>query len=531
MIGSSSKRQSRAILPERVDIMILFAVAALIAVYALLRYSGHWGEGDTSTFSRAIRSVADSGRIAPPGKFVYGNGYSYSSLVVFLMNLCGLSLAEVQIYGASLMMVWLVLPAWLAYRELTESRRGATLATVILLIQPELLFAVLRGTHEKFTRGLMLLCIYLLLQSLRSRHNLARFIGLVLAFYIVGYAIITFNNLMATSFTVAVGLALGLSWAITRRELLAAHFASAMIRRLAYVVAVLGVLAVLFSFYAYLPSRQGLLLIESMWERTSALLLNVEQQSSNPYAVINSIWINSTVYFLVSLANWLLLLSSAIIWMWQSVRWLRRRSGPQGERELLLWAFYGAFAFQGGLSIIVDTSGALASNLQHRIFPSFAMLAAPLVARQLAGWQPRRPLVARLGDTALGLGIGALAVLSALKATNEPLLSNKWLFYEPGELQAVAWSNEKLAYRFLWSEYDERLFAAMRIANSATNLDVNIIPDVSDQGVRDALISDVTRSHSERLSQPLPIEADSFITYDNGQAQIYHQRPRTPYQP
>src|SRR5262245_48534055 len=104
------------ILPARVDVVILVTVAGLIASYALLRYSGYWGEGDTSTFSCAIRSVIDTGRIAPDGYFLYGNGYSYPSLVVFLVNVCGLSLGDMQIYAAPLMMVWLVLPAWLAYR-------------------------------------------------------------------------------------------------------------------------------------------------------------------------------------------------------------------------------------------------------------------------------------------------------------------------------------------------------------------------------------------------------------------------------
>jgi hypothetical protein len=44
------------------------------------------------------------------------------------------------------------------------------------------------------------------------------------------------------------------------------------------------------------------------------------------------------------------------------------------------------------------------------------------------------------------------------------------------------------------------------------------------------MISDVTRARSVRLGVPLPIESDSLLTYDNGQAQIYHLRPRTPYQ-
>src|SRR5262245_12346018 len=138
MTTNSRRQEQDAFLPDRVDLTVLLTVAALIASYALLRYSGYWGEGDTSTFTRAIRSVMDTGRIAPEGYFLYGNGYGYPSLVVFLANICGLTLTDIQLYAAPLMMVWLVLPAWLAYRELTGTKHAATLATVILLIQPEL---------------------------------------------------------------------------------------------------------------------------------------------------------------------------------------------------------------------------------------------------------------------------------------------------------------------------------------------------------------------------------------------------------
>ena len=52
----------------------------------------------------------------------------------------------------------------------------------------------------------------------------------------------------------------------------------------------------------------------------------------------------------------------------------------------------------------------------------------------------------------------------------------------------------------------------------------------AESGTRDRLVSEVTRLRSVRLGEPLPIEADSLRTYDNGQAQIYHLRPRTQYQ-
>jgi hypothetical protein len=438
----------------------------------------------------------------------------------------------VQLYGAPLLMVWIVFPAWLAYREFTGSAKGATLATVILLTQPELLFAILRGTHEKFTRGLMLLCLYLLICSLRSRQSPTRFVAFILAFYLSGYALITSNNLMATSFTVATGTALGLAWLITRRGSPASQPDNLTIRRLGYITITLFILSFVFLFYIYKPALSGFLLLESVWDRIQALLLSTGSEASNPYSVVYSLWVHPAVYLALSLADWLLLIASAVIWIKQGLNWLWKGKRPKGESELLLWVFYGAFAIQGALSIVADLSGALASNLQHRVFPSFALLAAPLVAKTLTEWRPRRAVVHRLGNASLWLGLGLIAVLSTLKATNEPLLSNKWLFYSPSEMQALDWAAGTLQERGLWLEYDERLFAAARIRNGASSL--LIYPDYwenMDPATRNFLISDITRSRSLRLGLPLPIDADSLITYDNGQAQIYHQRPHTPYQP
>ena len=121
-------------------------------------------------------------------------------------------------------------------------------------------------------------------------------------------------------------------------------------------------------------------------------------------------------------------------------------------------------------------------------------------------------------------------MLSIFKATNEPLLSNKWLFYVPGELKAVEWANQALANRSFWTEQDERVItgAGIRTENRLNALHYDLFEPNAE--TRDFLISDVTRARSARMSAPLPTESDSFRTYDNGQAQIYHLRPRTPYQ-
>ncbi len=414
----------------RTDLPLLLALALLVGLFVLLRYGGLWGDNDTNAFSQIIQAAVEAGSLTPP-TYLYSNGYGYPALGVLLVQLTGLNLSMLQIAGGMLLWVWLVIPAWLAFSEFTASRTAASLAILILLLQPEFLFPMLRGTHEKFTRGLIFVCLYLLLRSLRER-DLRRLVGLVAAFYLAAYAMLTFNNLLATSFIAALVLALVFFLAARRFVPTVSDGDDRVPQRLVLVVLSLLALAFFFTFYAYPPAQAQLRILQSLGDRLALLFLQVEEASANPYAVVNAGWISLPVYFLVSLANWLLLLGSVLVWLGQTVGWFVRRRGAPAREEVLLWAFYAAFAIQGALSILVDISGALAANLQHRIYPSFTMLAAPLVAvwlerRAAALSQPDR-LRVRWG---LGAGLGFLLLLTLLKASSEPLLSNYWTFSTP----------------------------------------------------------------------------------------------------
>jgi hypothetical protein len=505
----------------------------------LLRYGEGWvAGGDTAFHTRATQSIMAAGTLVPDTD-VYGNGYGYQAIHVAIMHLSGASLVDLQTFGASLLIVWIVFPAWLLYRELTQTTYAATFATVLLLIQPEFLFGIMRGTHEKFTRGLILLCLYLLIRSLRSKDRSEQFAGFVVAFYICAYAMIACNNLQATSFIFASGLSLILTLGIMRSGLFQMRLlsiAGPTMRRLAFATTICLVLAFTFMFYIYPPARSNLQTIGSMGDQTASLVLDVETtEVNNPYATINSGWADPRLYPLLSLANWLLLGGSALIWSWQTLKWFVTGKRPHDFSELLLWTFYAAFTFQGALSVVMDFSGVMASNLQHRVFPNFALVATAVIARWVFQVHDSSTSLFfnRLIRVGVTFGIGMLAVLSLWKTTSEPVLSNKWRFFQPGEFYAVEWADQHLPERNVWLGFDDRLrvshTTSIGAERSRNFIDV-IGQDGFDGSVRNVVISDVLRSQSVRFRRPLPIEMDDFITYDNGQAQLYHRYPDTPYQ-
>ena len=99
---------------------------------------------------------------------------------------------------------------------------------------------------------------------------------------------------------------------------------------------------------------------------------------------------------------------------------------------------------------------------------------------------------------------------------------------DPDELLALQWGDAHLQHSALWTEFDERLAAAYLTAVGGSK---SIFTDKVTLTTRDMLSSDITRLRSERIDRPLPIPPDAFEVYDNGQAQLYHLRPLTPFQP
>ncbi len=439
------------------------------------------------------------------------------------MQISGINLASFQLSGSILLSLWIVLPAWILYHEFTGSNHGAAFATIILLVQPELLFPIFRGTHEKFTRGLMFLCLYLLLRSIRCPKRQERLVGFVATFYLFSYGLISFNDLIFTSFVAAIflGILLGIVVSWVRKDLAPKmHYVQT---HLIITTLFLSILAFIYTSYIYSPAQSQLRIIASIWDRLAFLFLQAGESSTNPYTTIGIGWVSLPVYFLVSLANWLLLGFSLTIFQWRVRSWLENHYHPD-PNEFLLWIFYCSFTLLSVASVVVDWSGALAANLQHRIFPSFAMLASPLVGKWLADGVSTNKRFAHLIKPVFVIVIGALAVLSPLKAFNDPIVSNQWIHYDPTEMQAIRWSESALNGNKLWVGFDHRLSSAVVMKAGLEPIDVEMDDFSLDPDVHNLLISDVISARSERLSQPLPVGADSMIVYDNGHTQIYSIR-------
>ena len=224
----------------------------------------------------------------------------------------------------------------------------------------------------------------------------------------------------------------------------------------------------------------------------------------------------------------MILAASFAIWARQGLLWLWRGEQPRTRTAWLLWLLYGAFAIQGGLSVLADAGGSLTGNLQHRLFPSFSIVAVALVGTALAQARPRRLAApARIGLTA---GIGMYRRTFGAQSGQRAALSNKWTFYRANEMAALEWSDAHLQSAEIWTEYDERLNVAFSTVHGDSLNRNHFAGDSVGSTTRDLILTNVTRLRSSRLGRPLPEPPDALRVYDNGEAEMSHLRPRTPFQ-
>ena len=318
-------------------------------------------------------------------------------------------------------------------------------------------------------------------------------------------------------------------------------------------------------------------------EVTSAVVVQDQSRTiSSPYAAVSLGWRDTRIFFALTSFTWLLIVAGLFAWLVFVVTFVRRRVSRDELPTFLVWLFAAGAALQIVLSVGVDFSGALGGNLQLRLFPVFTVFAVPLIVAALLLYQrPRRSKLLRWAMIIVGvLGSSAMAAISPLitvvaapsiliglyihfnwehsvaarrlafaigvaafvgfagaailKATNDPVVSNKWTFYTDAEARGVRWVDETLPERFVWGEYDERLDSASVMLLPDSPFDAPVAywtPRPQPSSVRYLLLGDTVVDRAARLGAILPYVGDDDRIYDNGRVQVFHRVPESPYHP
>ncbi len=519
--------------------------------YYVLRYLGLWTEQDTEVFVRIIADMQNVGSLRSPGS--YTHGYAYPVWATTLANFTGLSVTDLlQLYTPLIGNLFLALFGYACFRQLLGSERLGLLATAVLFLIPELVFTVSRGNHEKLTVSVTLLAVLALSKSFSEWRRAGRwsvYVGWTVVFYVCAFTLATLNIFFGSSLIVALTLMLGFTTVTLLLRRRAGGHLFPFVRRLAFVVAVNWLLVLLVMWYVY-PQSSGTnaLLVETASERLTELFFPSSGDTteedftvSDPYAVTGSDWVNSHVYLLLSSFRWLLFTVSFPTWLVLFILAVRRIR-QLTLHHLFALGLYGAFGMVLALAIPMDFLNLSAgSNLQVRMYTYFALFAAPLLAVGLERMSRMQLLQVRLSRAKWllpSLFAGLFIVfggLSLLKATLDPVVSNRWLFYHPAEVQAAHFWGQRQRHSALWLDVEGRLRyaytttypAAFDQGYRAGNIfDFGSYQGGSDFAVRSPMLEQTAVAWGHRA----PVLWLEDRPYDNGEAQIYHRIPKTPFQ-
>ena len=148
-----------------------------------------------------------AGSIAPASG-AYPHGYGYQALAAVVTEVTGLSVSQMQIAVLPFLTLVTALIAFVAFRVLIGNAFLAGLSALLLFLQPEFVFVVEHGNHEKITHTLVLVLVFLLAASLTRPRTTGIVIGFILAFYLDAWALIATNSFFASSFMMSLTLAL-----------------------------------------------------------------------------------------------------------------------------------------------------------------------------------------------------------------------------------------------------------------------------------------------------------------------------------
>ena len=517
-VGSPVKSTSK-------EWLVLFALLALVFLfgsYYIVR-SGGGQTADDDAQASFIRSMGKSGSLIPSGD-VYTQGYGYAVISNAILAFTGLDLQTLLQVVYPLLSALLVLPAWALYRELSGSAKVANIATLLLFIQPEFLYVIMRASHERITRTLMIVAIWLLVRSFRFSDRRAHFGIHLILFYSISYALISVNSFIGNTFIFAIVTAMMAAWVIHRLFPGFESHARDTAVRFAYVSLSLLILGYIFIFYVYPPSAHLINNLNLLFDKVLALYFGA-LDPANSYAQVTSAWRSPEVLLLIFLNDYLLIAVSATIWVRYGLLWLFGKEKPPTVGIWLVWLLYSSFAFQGAISIMADRAGMMGGNFQLRAFPSFAMAGVALVAVSLS--RVHFSLLGRLAATGLLI---LLAALSIFKVTNEPTLSNNWTFYSTAELQALEWAEHHQRNSVTWVGPDNRLqrAASLVIGQSRYNNRWDTYGPKTE--ARTFLFSSNVHMQHSVLDTSIPPAIIENRVYDNGTAQLFRLRPRTPQQ-
>lgn len=510
-------------------LVLLLTYAAMIALYMVMRYRGQWLENDTVVFVNTIRGTIEEGTLLLSKTDNYPHGYAFQALSAALLTLTGVSPLDLLTNVLPFAVIIVAIVVWVLLKELSDTPQTTALSVSLLFLQSHFLFSILRGNHEKLTLSIAILCAYVLARSFRLPQTSKNAPVYIIIFYGMAFTLVSTNIFFGSSFIVALALSLILG------QMLNLYKKSDTLRyplsRLTYTITSSIVLTFIVMLYLYPPSFQSVLTFRGIGEQIGSLLLGTEP-ATDPYNIPLQFVGSEIVYWTAQGISIIVLLLSGIEWLSRTRKIFSKHIPDLAISEWMGYLLYSAFAIQFVITWVADFTG-LFGNLQIRILPALTIFATPLAAARITLWGKKLKSsnkVPRITYIVMTMLIIWFAFTSTLKAVNEPLTNNLWMFYTQSEVTMLSWHDQHQPYSRTWIGPNQRLRDVFKVHLERDSQSQNYYSSIANEATTHILITLINQDMSVRLGVPIPNTDTSHRVYDSGATTIYHRVPRTPFE-
>ena len=516
------------------NLSLFFAVTVRIvtALYWIVRYGQHWLEDDTARITAGILAVFQSGQLAPESGRIYANGFLYPVYGTFLAHLADITIIDLQIWGFIPLTVALTVVIFVFYKRILNNPVAAAAATVMINLQADFIFTSSRGTHEKIVYMLVCVSLIAITFSTMKARAVSQRIAFATVYYLSAFALSTTNVFFASTFTVMM-IAVFLTWYVLATY---TNKNKRLAIQLAYIASVSFIFVYLITFIIYPPAINVALVGVDLVGRVGKFLLSYQPQET-VYQAADQAWIFPRAWLFLRLFDLSLMALAAFGWLDLARKVIKQRDGKGDLPTKYFWllSLFPAFAIQNFLALLSDLTGSASdiSNLQIRLAPLTAFVAAPLAIhtlQQLWARRPRQQNQRRLATSSMALVMVVFLSMVLIKSTSEPMLSNTWLFYTPAEATGVSWLDEHIVLPFseevgstshVWAGSNFRVGRLW--LNNYWNKTKGQIPVTSSstEPYQFIFLSSTIRQLAARQHKPLPNILPALRVYDNGDTRIY----------
>lgn len=517
-----------------IPLTYVLAVRLLITYYWLIRYGGNWIEGDAARTTVTIQAVMESGKLIPIEHIFYRPGFLYQVFVSTLSFLSNTSVIDLQVWVLPLSGLLISLIAYAFFFQLLKDEQKAALAAILLNLQGDFFLTSIRGSHEKLDYVLIFTSLLVMALAMERFESMAERVILTISYYLLILAENTSNVFFAFTFTSTIIISFAV-WHILSQGLRLKTYGATW---LIYVSIMAIVFSFLMMFVWYPPASSILFIAKGFSERIRLFLLIPLERTDVLYNVVSSSWVYPNSWLYLRIYDIVLILVGSMGWILFANQFVRKNISKIEGAQIWLLILFPAFVIQNIVVIASDNTGVTnaMTNIQIRLIPLTIFATVPLAAEFLVwAYQSIKSSLIRIQ---ISIGFSAvllplLVILTLLKLTSDPLISNIWFFYSPSENYSIAWLNEHIPHIPVdqgqhmpraWVGTGSRLDVLW--LNSYWGPDNSIIPVTKDPASSTyVLIAPRIQLHAERYHIPTPDVSNTWLIYDNGEVKIYYRPP------